>query len=391
MGMPTVALVLRGNNNAIEGSILTVYVRIILNRKPSYISTKVKITRKQWDVKNSVVVSHPSAQQFNVKIRNVYNKVLQNINKQDMEGSSYTSKSLKSVFGSNDQHNIFNFVEKYSKDVRSKRELGTITNYDKHVRKLEEFHGSRNLTFEEIDVDFLNRYENYLRTEGKVGKIKEDMGLGNNYVHLLLRTLRTFFNAARKQKIITVYPFDTYEFPSYQAKIKDYLTLSELAMWESFADETPNGVLKQTAIYFLLGCYTGLRISDWKVFSIEKHIVDNRLLLRATKNKEWVSMEISKPLARTINRIKQTPLTIEEPTLNEKLKVIAGKLGIMKKLTSHSGRHTFAITLCAEMGMSSENCANLMGITVKTCIDNYYRVTRDKLDSATRHAWKNLT
>jgi site-specific recombinase XerD len=387
MANHSVALVLKTKDKGVN-PVCTIYVRITVNRKQTFISTGKTVRRDEWDDRAHRVKDHPAEQQYNVAIYGLYNQVLQNVNLHNLESKAFTAKSLKTSFDSKDQHNIFNFVEKYTQDVKSKRGSGTITNYDKHIRKLEEFHGSRNLTFEEIDVEFLNRYEHYLRTLGKLGKTEH--GLGNNYVHLLLRALRTFFNAAIKQGIISHYPFRTYEFPTYQAPIKDYLNLSELALWEEFADTTINPVWKQTAVYFLLGCYTGLRISDWQAFSLDKHIVDNRLLLRAMKNKEWVGMEISRPLSRNLIRIKQTPLTIEEPTLNEKLKVIASKLGINKRITSHSGRHTFAITLCADQGVSCETCAELMGITVQTCVDNYYRVTRAKLDRETSNAWKDL-
>jgi hypothetical protein len=66
--------------------------------------------------------------------------------------------------------------------------------------KLELFHGSRDLSFEEITPAYLTRYENFLweTVEG-------------NYIHALFKTLQTVFNAARSRKIITCYPCDNYE------------------------------------------------------------------------------------------------------------------------------------------------------------------------------------
>ena len=388
----TVALVLRTHEKKItDQTLYTVYVRISIDRKRNYMSTGVRILKSQWDEKSHQVVNVPGAAQRNVGIEIVMSQVLQDINKRKLEGKQLTAQTVKTSFVAKDLQNIFSFVEKYSRDVKGKRVGATIENYEKHMRKLEEFHGSRNLNFEEIDVDYLNRYETFLRHEGKNIKSEggED-GLGNNYVHLLFRTLRTFFNAAIKQGLITDYPFDRYEFPTYQAPIKDYLTLKDLQLWEKYADTVKNKALKETAVYFLLGCYTGLRISDWRQFNLKEHIKSGRLLLRATKNKEWVSMEISKPLQRTLQRVAKVPLTIEEPTINEKLKLIATALELNKKVTSHTGRHTFAITLCAELGIPSETCANLMGITIATCVENYYRVTRSKIDRETKTAWMNL-
>ncbi len=199
-----------------------------------------------------------------------------------------------------------------------------------------------------------------------------------------------FFTAAIKRSVTTSYPFSTYELTSYTPPVKDYLTLEEISKIEEAADNEPNKWHRQAAIYFLLGVYTGIRVSDWQKFDVDKVVKDNRVLLRATKNKEWVTMPITEGLRRNFKRMKKTPLTITEPTLNEKIKLVAKDKKIKKHITTHTARHTFAITLCAERGISCETCAELMGITVKTCIENYYKVTNRKIDAETLKAWKGL-
>lgn len=101
-------------------------------------------------------------------------------------------------------------------------------------------------------------------------------------------------------------------------------------------------------------------------------------------------MPVSSPLKRALERIKDIPLEIEEPTINEKLKEIAKECEINKRITSHTGRHTFAITMCAEQGISCETCATLMGITIATCSDNYSRVSNIKIEKETITAWEGL-
>lgn len=385
----TVAIVLRMPR--VEGGLCTVNVRITADRKQTYVNTGVRVLPANWDSKTQTIVGVPGAAQLNVMISTTYNQVLQNINRSKMDEKQVTAKAIRNAFVEKDKQNIFNFSEKYSEDVTNKREKGTLNNYERHMRKLEEFNKSRNLNFDEMDVTYLQSYEKWIRKH-KVKYKGVERPVNNNYVFVLLKAIRTMFNAALKQGIITETPFKTYEFPIYKPPIKDYLSMKELERWEKFVDETTNKSLKQAGTYFLLGCYTGLRVSDWFRFNIDEHTKDKgtRVLLRAKKNGEWVGMKISRPLARNLERMKLLPLTIEEQTINEKLKVIAVEVKIYKDLTTHSGRHTFAITLCAERGMSAENCAALMGITIKTCIDSYYRVTREKLDSATDTAWSDL-
>lgn len=375
-----VKLLLWTHNSNAHGH-FPIYIRITVNRKPKYISTGHFIPKNAWDEKNEQVKEfYKLASIINPDITQRKTEIMRNAVQQQIAGTKISSEHLRSVAKSKiDLQNIFDFTDQYIKDMKNKRSAGTLSNYKKHILKLELYHGDRSLTFEDITPAFLTAYENYLLKE-----------VGNNYTQKLIIGIRTMFNAAILRGVTKYYPFKEYELLSYEQPVKDYLTLSELSAWEQYADEVIDPSLKQSAVYFLLGCYTGLRISDWLTFDIKTMIRNDRVKLRAKKNKEWVTMPISKPLARNLKRMEKLPLTIEEPTINEKLKIIAGKLKINKHLTAHSGRHTFAITLCAEQGISVETAAKLMAITVATCDRNYYRVTNRKIDPETLGAWAKL-
>ena len=360
-----------------------IYVKITINRLTSYLATGEFIFERQWDGKNEQVKNHSLEVDINARIGETKANISRRFTDLTLAGKQVSAKELKAMFqGGKAMHNLFVFKEAFIKEVEHKREPATLENYRKHLLKLEQYHGSQDLTFEQITPEWLGNYEAYLRDEKQ--------NLGNNYVHALFKTLKLLFNAAIKKGLITEYPFDKYENPVYKAPIKDYLVLSEIKKWEEYADTQSDPVLLQTAVYFLLGASTGLRISDWFRFSIKDHIKDGKVLLRAKKNGEWVTMPVNGILKRNIARMKKVALTIEEPTINEKLKTIAAALEINKHITTHTGRHTFAITLCADRGVSSETCAELMGITIKTCVENYYRVSSRKIDSETVKAWKGL-
>lgn len=359
-----------------------IYIQITVERKTRYISTGHYIDAKKWDEKNQRVKDgFQNASIINPEITQRKSNVIDYIVKQNVAKKNFTADSIKTHFTTGkDLNNIFNFIENFCAEVKHKKDDQTIQVYQNHQRKLATFNGSKVLHFEDITQDFLRKYEKHLR----------DLGARDNYVHAIWKTLKTFFNAARKKQIITYYPFDQYENPIYRDPKKDYLTLPELKQWEDFADTTTNSVHKQTAVYFLLGCYSGLRISDWLTFDIKEHVVGDKIKLRARKNKEWVTIPFSGPLARNIERMRLLPLTIEEPTLNEKLKIIAKELKINKKLTSHCGRKTFAVTMCADRGISSETCAELLGITVSVCVKSYYAVTDHKIIKEVTGAWFDL-
>lgn len=358
-----------------------IYLRIIVNSKVRYISTGYAIAKHQWDAKSSLVKpSHPNADLINKDIGAMLSKALADIVDKKIKGQPVNAELIKQSSSSKiSGSNYFDFVDKYREEIKNKRQSSTIENYKKHTLKLELYHGSRALHFEEITPDYLAGFENDLLAT-----------VGINYTYMVIRTIRTMFNAAIKRSLTTYYPFKVYEMLEYTAPDKDVATMDEVKKFDKFADQATHPADKQTAIYFLLGCLTGLRVSDWFKFDPTKHIRKGEVLLRAKKNKEWVTMPVNDLLQRNLKRIALNPITIYEQDFNNRLKDICKKLGIKKKFTTHSGRHTFAVTMCAEKGISAETCAELMGITVQTCVDNYYRVTPEKIRIETARAWAGL-
>ena len=359
-----------------------IYLRITINRKQSYRSTGHFIDKKYWDEKaEKVKAGHMQAGTINPDITTRKHEIIKIIVNYQVKGQQISAAALKALVAvKTDLHNIFEFAEVFIKEVQHKRKASTLENYRKHLLVVELYHGSRSLTFEEITHDWLVAFEEHLRQPVPDGR----NALGGNYIYIIWKTLKTFFNAALKRKVITNYPFETYDNPQYEAPRKDYITEKEMDELEKIADTSSNPLLKQTAVYFLLGSYTGLRISDWFQFNYDEHVKDGRLRLRAKKNGEWVTMPICGRLAKHLERVKACPLTRTEQEMNRTLK----KLFKGKKITTHCARHTFAITMCAEKGISAETASELMGITLKTCVENYYKVTNRKIDKECVAAWE---
>ena len=101
-------------------------------------------------------------------------------------------------------------------------------------------------------------------------------------------------------------------------------------------------------------------------------------------------MPISAPLKHNFARMSAHPLAMSEPEIDRLLKDIAPKIKAKKYLTTHSGRHTFAVTLYADRGIGLEVCAELMGTTVATCQQAYYRVTKSKIAKECNEKWAEL-
>jgi hypothetical protein len=361
-----------------------VYLRITINRKASFISTKHYIHANHWDaVEERVKESHPMHEQINLSVRSIKKKALDNLVDAGVKRKTLSSQILKDQT----QHghiltDIYLFKDSLVRSLKGKRSEATFENWDKHLRKLKEFHKSETLSFEDITVDFLNEFEIFLRNEGVNHRKNKDTG---NYIYAIMKTIKSLF---RKAKVHS--PFGEYEMPAQTRGKKPHLSLLELDRWEKYAAEATDPELKQAAIYFLFGCYTGLRVSDWFLFDPQERVHSTYINAQAKKNGRWIAMPLYPRLSRVLKMVRKTPLKTSEPEINKSLKKITKDLKINKHISTHCARKTFAVTLCLDRGMSSETAATLMGITLSTFVQNYSRITPEKIKQEALQAWEGL-
>jgi integrase/recombinase XerD len=386
MQKASVKLLLKKNKQNSLGK-YPIYLRITSNRKTSFISTSFFVEKNQWDEKTeSVKETHRDHEHINTSILNQKSQILDEILQAAIDKKFKSAASIKQVV-SDELRNIFKFSDKLQKEVAGRRAGSTIKNYKKHLKKLESYVGDRNLLFDQIDAEYLRSLESWLRDHVKTREGADP----NNYIAAIMRTVRSHFNEAVGRGITSNYPFgkNRYILPDESPGNKDFLSLEELRRWHEFTFETTHETYSQVSLYFLFACYTGLRLSDWRDFA-EGKLRNKNISLRATKNKSWVNVPLHEGLIEVIKRMKEIPLTISEPTVNKRLKTLAGELKIKKKLSTHSGRKTFAVTMCLERGVSSETAAKLMGITLAVFEKNYSFVTAEKIKLETDKAWKDL-
>jgi site-specific recombinase XerD len=363
---------------------LPIYIKITIARQTSFIATGIFIPADAWDSKREEIRDkYELAGVINPDLNMRKQDLLRKINEANIMGIPLSAARLKEMsFNKRTGVNIFDFIRDYVIELGSKRKPGTLRNYEGFSRRLEAFNKSKRLMFEEIDSVYLQRFEKDLRKNG-----------GTNYPFVIFTVFAMICKAAVRKKLIKEYPLENYEMPVYTPVDKKCLSLEQLKIWEEYIDKTTSRVLKPVAIYFLLGCYTGLRVSDWKTFDIEKNVVkgNKKILVRARKNGELISMNISKPLARNLERMKTAKIIEHTTIINQRLKEIAVECKFKNtKISTHTGRHTFAVTICADQGITCETCAELMGIEIKTCVDSYYKVTGKKIDRETDICWAEL-
>lgn len=145
------------------------------------------------------------------------------------------------------------FIQSRTKDRQYRPEsIKVYKTLRKHFRN---FVGKRPVEFQDLDYDLLNGFVNDLRNN--TTRVKE--GYSDNHIHKILSTLRTVIHEAQANGI-NINP--AYQRVKVGKKDADNIYLSNDEISAMYQLEL-TGPLEETRDLFVIGCYTGLRYSDY--------------------------------------------------------------------------------------------------------------------------------
>jgi len=355
--MATIQAVLRKKPN--KAGQFPITIRVTKDRKSSYLFTGQYIDEKFWDEKfNRVRKSHLNS----IRLNNLVAKKLSEANDKlidsDAESTGQSAQKIKNIIVGKTKMGYFEASEVFLSNLLQRKRFNQHYNQEKRLDIFKAFLGRKELSFTDLDVTLLKRFEAYLLYERKVAP-----RTAINYLMLI----RTIYNFARKE-----YHVDDRNYPFGKGKIqikfpeseKIGLNREEVQLLEMAEDLTP---AQQHAVYtWLMSFYfAGIRVGDvlqlkWSDF------IDNRLYYRMGKNKKLVSLANPKKVEKILeyysiskekrdglifHYLKDTNLKDEKRmatrvktvnrNLNRRLEIVAEKLGIDKKLSMHIARHSF--------------------------------------------------
>lgn len=262
---------------------------------------------------------------------------------------------------------VSSFIQELLEEMQTAGQIGNLTVYRNVKNSLESFTNS-SLTFADINVSFLHKYEAWLSSD------KHDRpGCTHSTIHLYMRTIRSVFNKAIAREIISqeLYPFRNQFNPkgyslSHLKLEANYRALSpeELDLFKNFeAEKYPE--LTNSYYYFMFMYYC--RGINWTDLANLKHtnIQNGRLYYKRKKTGKLFSVKLSEPLKEIISKFNHSPYIF--PILSEKhktptskknrirkclkqtnsdIKEIAMRLGIdPENITTYTARHTYAMSL----------------------------------------------
>lgn len=327
-----------------------IQIRIANGFKRTFHPTYIKVSPKQF--KEGRILGHPRSAEWNKKIETL---IIQ-YQAQTLE----PEKKKQRVY-------LFEYINQCSK--KWIRKPGTLRQYLSQLEKLKGF--TPDVLISQIDNNFLYAYQSYLI----------NLGNSQNTVWSSFKFLRTILNDAVKNDLLDKSPFKKFPMPKYEEVNKTYLLPDEIKRIDKFVSEKncpPE--LKFVGTWFLIACHTGLRLSDLKAFDKKKNIHAGRLVVKTSKTGEIVGLPISDKVRKYFERIDFKAMHYTGEQYNRLLKLVAMGSGIDKRVSSHSGRHSFSMML-ANSGISQEVTAKLLGHSDLRSTATYYKISNTRIDN----------
>ncbi|WP_194850704.1 site-specific integrase [Nonlabens antarcticus] len=335
-------------------------IRITKNRRSNYHYIGHNIDPNDWDVKNiRVRKSHPYSDRLNgllsTKLSEA-NKMLIDLqsSKKDISANQIKEK----LYASSESVTFFEVAQDFLDDLEANEKLSRLSTDKARINHVLKFTTSKQLTFQEIDENFLKKFKTYLLTKHNLS----ERSIVNNLI-----VIRTIYNRAIKLGIVDrkLYPFGSdkirIKFPETE---KIGLTRNEVIELESVDNLTKNETHARNLWLFSF-YFAGIRVAD--ILKIRwNDIFDNRLHYRMNKNSKLLSLKIPDkvfPILKDYINDKQSDEDFIFPEMkkadlknakdvyaktktankkfNKYLVTVADKAKISKKVTMHIARHTF--------------------------------------------------
>lgn len=258
-------------------------------------------------------------------------------------------------------------------------------------------HHKRDIGFSDISLDFYHDFIAYLQS----------LNLAQNTIGKKIQTLKIFLNAATDAGINTNMAFKSHRFTAINEETESiYLNEDELLKIYEL-DLSSNTRLEKVRDLFLVGCWTGLRFSDWNKVT-PSNITNGNLKLKQQKTGGVVLIPLHPTVEYLINKYNgNLPEVITNQKFNDYLKEVAKMAGFTdvvhktitkggitrttkykkwERVTTHTARRSFATNLY-NAGLPSITIMAITGHRTEAAFLKYIKVTPDEHANKVRELW----
>jgi site-specific recombinase XerD len=327
MNMPEVNFFLKQPKSKEESLI---YLFLSYNNKRLKYSTGEKIKPVFWDSENQKAKGtkkFPEHPEFNGRLIDLQTKAFDAYRKVLNDGFEPSNGLIKNEldktarFSESKKVDFFTFVKNYIEESKALKANGTIKAYNTTQKRIEDYCKSKNKTlqFEDIDLEFYNSFVAYLTKEN----------YSQNTIGKHIKILKTFLNEATERGINKTVDFKRRKFKRLTEDTdKIYLNETELEAILNLR-LSKDKQLESIRDLFIIGCYTGLRFSDFSELKPENIIDGNKFKIRTNKTSDVVMIPLHKHVREILKRNNnKIPKALSNPKMNLNLK----HLGVLAKI-----------------------------------------------------------
>lgn len=260
----------------------------------------------------------------------------------------------------------FDFIEFYELMIEEQSHTyapGTYRRYKTVVNKMKAYQA--NWYFADITVSFLERYCTFLRKKNKESTVMANMS-----------AIRKFLYEAKRNEIKM--PLNIQDLSIKEIKtVPTTLEVAELqTLWKYYFSGFVPKKWKLTIGYFLMSCFTGLRVSD--LIQIKRQEDNSQYKIISQKTQKPITINLSK---KALQILEEEPKifvqSLTDQYMNRVLKKVGQHLEIHKSLTMHVGRHTFA-TNYIRMNGNQTDLQNLLGHSSSRMTERYINIAYEE-------------
>ena len=367
-------------------------------------STGEKISPQFWNPKTQRAKESrkfPEYPEFNARLDKFTHGISTAFRRLLNDGVQPSNSLLKSVLEEElaenilqpNKINLIQFIEELILNSTASKKIGTIKVYRTSLKHLKSFAKSKNIAidFDSINIDFYNQYVHFLSTE---------KNLSANTVGKHIKTLKSFLSEATDRGINTNLEFKKRKFKTLREDADTvYLSIEELKRLEE-VDLSSSPRLQKVKDLFLIGCYTGLRFSDFTQIKPENISASkSRIQIRTHKTGQRVTIPLH-PVVRNImrNYSSELPKAYANQVMNKYLKEVMSIAGFkepiettitrggkleksvtpkFKLITTHTARRSFATNLYLA-DIPAISIMKITGHLTERSFLKYIRVTQEQ-------------
>ncbi len=353
-------------------------LRIIKDRQVAQLTTGYCFYEKDWDEKAKVVRPSYRGTESVKRLNNMLAKkraeamdVITKLHEQRRLDSLMAQDIKVLIERKSENRSFLAYAEQLVAELTEARRIGSARAYQQVVTVLKTFCNRKDLSFQELNLAFLNRFE-----QAHVAK-----GNTLNGLAVYMRTIKAIYNKAIKSGRVDkeLYPFEFYRIKTTATR-KRAINMAAIAAIEEMELE-PNSPMFHSRNVFLLSFYfRGMSFTDMAHLQV-KNVIDGRVVFQRQKTDKPYNIKVTEKAYLLLKPYLEGKdrddfvfhiITEEEPTkrykeiqwarkrFNARLKRIAALCGIEENISSYVSRHSFA-TRAKNLNIPTANIQEMLG------------------------------